>query len=198
MKAIRLIRALAFWLAAGSAAALSAPAWAEGDVKDPISLYGPQLTFDILRNDRPIGEHQVTFRRSGNSLIAESVSTISIPFMIFEAYRFDYRARSTWLDGRMIAIDAVTDDDGAVSTVRVRSDGGAYDVEGPAGARKLAAGLLPTEHWLQPIVESRQLLNTITGDVSNIAVDQLGTERIATAGGKTFSARHYVYRGVMG
>ncbi len=195
MAAFRHLQGLILGIAAGTALALSGPARAERTVQDPLALYGPQLTFTILRDEKPIGSHLVTFRRSGNAVIAESRSEISIPFLVFEAYRFAYRARSTWLDGRLQHIDAATDDDGSLSTVTAARDGTELDVKGPAGPRKLAAALLPTEHWLKAMVESRQLLNTITGELNTISVAALGTERIATAGGRTINAEHFAYGG---
>ncbi len=194
------MRGLILGLLAGCAAACAAPARAETavpetTVPDPIALYGDRITFTILRDDHPIGTHLVTFRRSGNAVIAESRSDIRIPFLVFEAYRFDYRARSTWLDGRLQHLDAKTDDDGSVSTVTAARDGAGFDVAGPAGPRRLAAPLLPTEHWLKAMVESRHLLNTITGEMNAISVAALGSERIATAGGRTLTAEHFAYGG---
>lgn len=158
---------------------LAAPAIAA----DPLSLYGPVATYDILRNGDPVGTHVIAFKRQGETLLVESKSDIDIDFLFMNAYAFEYRANSVWENDRLLKLDAVTDDDGDRSSLSVAPSGEALQVSGPAGDRAITPTLPVSEHWSQSFIRGGQQLNTITGEINRIEVDALGDAFVPLASG---------------
>lgn len=140
---------------------------------DPAALYGPVAEYDILRDGENVGTHRIDFHRSGNLTIVESRSTITVPFLFFTAYRFDYQARSVWRNGTLIELVATTNDDGKMSRMSLRQDGGKLLLDSPEGRLHLDAAPAPTEHWSVQFLR-QSVLNTITGRINQISLTPLG------------------------
>ncbi len=139
---------------------------------DPAALYGPVAEYDILRDGETVGTHRIDFHRSGQLTIVESRSQIVVPFLFFTAYRFEYQARSVWRDGNMIELTATTNDDGTLSRMSLRQDGGKVLLDGPDGRQHLDATPAPTEHWSMQFLH-QTMLNTITGRINQVTLTPL-------------------------
>lgn len=194
------------WFGVGlvaSAAWLMAPnvAWSELETcesarigYDPVSLYGEEMVFSVLRNGDAIGVHRVTFDRDGDRLVVDSRFEAQVKVLFIRAFEYLYQSKSVWRDGCMVELNATTDDNGDKSRVSARLDNGQLLIEGPSGALEGAAGLIPTDHWHSGVLTSERVLNTITGRVASIDIADLGETQVII-NGRPASARHYVYSG---
>ncbi len=175
-------------LAAALLLSLAAPAAA-----DPVRLYGAEMRYDILRNGDPVGRHLVRFEPRPDGLAVQARSEIRVSFLGFTAYRFDYQSDSLWRDGRLMALRAVTDDDGAVTVVEARADGRHLQVQAPEPLRH-PAPLFPTDHWDARVLSEREVLNTLTGRVNLVSIRPATEESLRTAAGAV-PARRFDYSG---
>ena len=150
---------------------------------DPLALYGPTATYDIFRDGEPVGSHRIDFTRDGDSLAVESRSEIAVQVLFLTAYNFSYLARSRWQDGKLLTLDATTDDDGERSVVRVAPAEDDLVATGPSGESSIAPTQPLSEHWWQRFIAGDQQLNTITGAVNRIVVESLGTAYVPMASG---------------
>jgi hypothetical protein len=177
------VAGLAFGGLCGHPASAATDAWRAED-----------LSFEIRRDGQPVGEHRVTFTRYGDTVDVQARSEIAVPFLFFTAYRFSYQSRSRWRGGRIEQLDAVTDDNGAVSRVLARRDGGRVTVEGPAGRVETSPDTFVTEHWNSQVLQASTVLNTITGSVNRVDIAPQGAEAIESTSG-TRMARRFSYTG---
>lgn len=150
---------------------------------DPLAVYGPTATYDIFRDGEPVGSHRIDFTRDGDSLTVESRSQIEVQVLFLTAYNFSYLARSRWQDGRLLILEATTDDDGEQSLVRVAPSNDGLIAKGPSGESSIAPTQSLSEHWWQRFISGDHQLNTITGAVNRIAVEPLGTADVPLASG---------------
>lgn len=150
---------------------------------DPLALYGPRVAYDILRDGEKVGDHEITFSRRGETLIAETSASIEVPFLFLTGYRFDYQSTSIWEGDLLTSLTARTDDDGELSEVSITRDEQEMSITGPTGTLELDRPLLPTEHWSQSFVQDPQVLNTITGHVNNITTTAIGSAFVPAANG---------------
>lgn len=174
-------------------AAISAEAMPRGP-KEAARLYGDRHVFDILRNGETVGRHEVVFSVDGDRLSVQVRMEITIPFLIFTAYRYRYRSDSLWDDRRLLRLSAETDDNGEVSAVRADWTGQALAIEGPAGRTLVDAPLFPTDHWNPAVIGRDRVLNTITGAVNAVSIIAEGVERLSTPQG-VVAATRYRYSG---
>ena len=161
---------------------------------DPLSLYGNEIVFSVMRNGEPIGVHRVNFDRNGDELIVASRFEAEVKFLFLTAFEYLYESKAVWRNGCMVELKATTDDNGDKSRVLARLADGQLKIEGPAGTIRGTPGLLPSNHWNSGILESNQVLNTITGTVASINIADLG-EKPVVVNAQPASARHYVYSG---
>jgi len=158
------------------------------------NAYTGDLRFDILRNDKPVGSHSVTFEPNGDAITVRTKSKIEIDFLIFTAYRFVYTSESRWSGDEMISLAARTDDDGDVTTVNASKDGTALRVSGSGGDYETTPTIFPTDHWHKGVIDSTKVLNTITGRIADVKIVDKGWSRLELPDGPV-TARHYAYTG---
>lgn len=156
---------------------------------DPLVLYGPSARYDILRDGTPVGSHHIDFTRDGDTLVVESKSEIKIQVLFVTAYNFSYSARSRWRDGKLLTLEAMTDDDGKRSAVRVVPAEKGLIAQGPTSETPTMPTQPLSEHWWQRFIAGHEQLNTITGVVNRIDVEPLGTAYVPMAAGVEPAAR---------
>jgi hypothetical protein len=185
---IALVMLFCGWLGQGALAMEQAAARFDTGF-DPLALYGPTATYDIFRNGEPVGSHRIHFARTGDVLSVESRSEIEVRLLFMTAYEFSYVARSNWQDGSLLRLEAMTDDNGERSIVRVAPTEDGLVAEGPSGQSTITPAHPLSEHWWQRFIAGEEQLNTITGAVNQIAVESLGTAYVPMAEGIAPAAR---------
>lgn len=163
-------------------------------IVDPIALYGDELAFEVRRNGTPVGEHRVTFRRDGDDLHVNAVFAIEIRFLTFTAYRYRYESNSVWRGNCLVALQADVDDDGELSGVRARQEDDGLRISGPEGEVTAPLGLFPTDHWHAGVLLTNRVLNTLTGRLNSVRIEDRGVVEIPFDEGSA-PVRHYAYTG---
>lgn len=176
------------WLGQGAWAMEQSAARAD-KAFDPLAVYGPTASYDILRNGEPVGSHRIEFTRSGDILAVESRSDIEVRLLFLSAYSFSYVAQSHWQDGQLLTLEAKTDDDGERSVVRVAPANDGLIAAGPSGESPITPLHPLSEHWWQRFIAGEEQLNTITGAVNRIDVEPLGSAYVPMAAGIAPAAR---------
>ena len=169
----------------------ASPASAAGRGDDP----GNQdLLFEITRNGSPVGSHSVTVRHDAAGLRAESSSRIAVRMFGITVYRLDYTSVSRWTDGRMVALDSVTDDAGTVTRVSATLDGDDLRIATNGETATAPLGLQPTDHWNSAVIGATEVLNTLTGKINRVTMTAQGRDNVP-AGGRLRPATRYAYHG---
>lgn len=145
------------------------------------------FAFDIRRDGASIGGHRVSFRRSEGRLEVEIDIDIDVSLAFIPLFAYRHRNREIWQDGRLLALDSETDDDGRRYTVSARAEAGGLWVSGSGGDFLAPADTLPTSYWNPRTVEQMQLLDSQYGKLLAVQAQLLGEERLE--GGE--AARRY-------
>lgn len=169
---------------AATAVNLNADASArQADLERIAGLYGPAYEFVILRNDKPVGRHRLTFARNKNSLQVGAESSIRISLGPLTLYRFSYRSSEIWTDGKLLSVASNTDDDGDRFSVFAQASEPRLQIEGPKGVLDLDAPedgqlVLASNHWNPAVLGARRVINTLTGEYSRVSITREGRERL--------------------
>lgn len=161
---------------------------------DPIAEYGDRIYFDVRRNGKVVGHHEVNFSRDGEKLQVRSSFDLEINFLIFNAYSYRYESKSTWNKGCLLELHAKTNENGDETRVVAQREGEMLIVDGPSGRLDADFGILPTDHWHPDVLGATRVLNTIKGTVDDVEIIDEGIEEILTAAGPLV-AKHYRYTG---
>lgn len=203
----RMKHTLSSWCAAallfGVLTAQDASAAAQGDstasttLADSVrSLYGTSIEFDIIRNGARVGSHNVTFESRGASLSVVTDFQLEVGALFITFFELTYRSEAIWRDGQLVSLSVRTDQNGDISTVDAELGLGELRGLGPNGPFSAPLGIYPTNHWNAGVKSSTQLLNTITGRVSDVRLVPLSVEQVRTERG-TIEATRYKYEGAI-
>ncbi|MGB5254118.1 MAG: DUF6134 family protein [Sedimenticolaceae bacterium] len=145
---------------------------------------GPEeLTFSVLLDDRPIGEHRFRIEDNADSRVVESVASFDVSVLFVSLFSYRHSNTEVWRDGCLARIESETDSNGDRYKVDGRQEGQAFALKTAEGARSYAADCLMTfAYWDRRFLDQERLLNAQTGEVVAVDVQPLGSERLTIAG----------------
>lgn len=162
--------------------------------EDPIMAYGDKIIFDVFRKDSLIGTHEMTFSRDDEDIIAKTRFEVSIKILIIPIYSYLYTSKERWRDGKLISLSAETNDNGDLSNLKVTRQNGALSLAGSGGEYIASGDLYPTTHWNSGTIGSTKVINTITGKINDVEMQNLGVKTVTTEHGE-IQATHFAYQG---
>lgn len=155
-----------------------------------IALYGDKLVFDVQRSGETIGTHRLDFSEDQGMLRVDIEMDLRIRFLAVFSYEYRYLASEWWQQGQLQQLDVRVDDDGELTELSARREGEHLLLTQANQSNQLPAELLTTNHWNIAILSQSAVLNTLTGEASELAVEFLG-ESMASAGDTEVPVRLY-------
>ncbi|MGD9615756.1 MAG: DUF6134 family protein [Alphaproteobacteria bacterium] len=148
------------------------------------------LNFAVTRNGEQIGNTTVRLRRNGNQTIAETATTVQVKIAFITVYRYEERLTERWVDGRLDALSAVTDDNGTVHRVSATRNGDRLSVNADGRVSQVDPATMPANLWNASLVRMTKALNTRDGSVMPISVVDRGKEQLVVQG-RALTAHRY-------
>jgi hypothetical protein len=170
------------------ALAVAVPGAEAADLKDGT------LSFKVFREGDQIGTHTVTARREGGDLVLDIAVDIKVKVAFITAYRYEQTRREVWRDGRLIAFESDTNDDGKKAKTSGKLEGDMLVVTGPGGTQKVRPDIIPNSWWNPELAKQSELLSTFDSTVLKVKIEDAGEESVDTAAGPV-KARRYVLTG---
>ena len=128
------------------------------------------LNFEVLRDGAPLGTHSITFSRHGTALHVKVEIALDVKLAFLTLFRYRHSNHEIWQDGRLVAIETVTDDDGESHWLRGEATAGGFAVESSSGSFLASKDVIPTSYWNPSILEREKLLDTQHGRMVAVAV----------------------------
>jgi hypothetical protein len=170
------------------AAALAVPEAEAADLKDGT------YSFKVLREGDQIGTHVITARHEGGDLVLDIAVDIKVKIAFITAYRYEQTRREIWRDGRLVAFESETNDDGKKAKTSGKLEGDMLAVTGPDGTQKLRPDIISNSWWNPDLAKQSELLNTFDSKVLKVTIEDAGEETVETAAGPV-KAHRYVLTG---
>ena len=144
----------------------------------PIPKNG-EVKFDVIRKNKVIGSHEITFTENNDVLLVETNIDIEVKVLFVSAYEFAHQSTETWINGNFIKIAAHTDfEDEREYFIKGRDDGDLFLASGMDGKIELNKNILPSNFWNIDILKQKEIFDTQKGVVRTIDVEDLGHEEI--------------------
>ena len=149
-----------------------------------------RIEMSIIRNKEHIGTHGISIVRDGARLHVDTRVEIAVMMAFVTVYRMLKTSRETWEQDRVVAYDATIDDNGTVSTIKVRPVGKNLVIEGPGGRVTAPLGTMISGYWSERTVERKLLIDSSDGVLRHVSVGTATREKLA-AGNRVIPVRRF-------
>ena len=156
--------------------------------------YNGSIEFDVVREGKVVGEHITTFKQEGKTLLVSSRMKLDTFLLFIPVYGFDYKAEEKWMNNRLEQIEvAVLDGSDKLNFSATHRDNNLH-VERGEERYTLPSPIISTNHWNADVVKTNKVLNTLTGNINNVQINQMGREKVKILNGE-IEATRYDYQG---
>jgi Family of unknown function (DUF6134) len=149
-----------------------------------------KTNFAIMRDGDQIGSCDFRVHRNGRETTVEVVTHVQVKLAFITVYRFDQTESERWVDGRLVALNAVTDDNGTPHKVAASSRGDVLVVEADGKTSEADPSLMPVSLWNAALVQKKTALNPQDGSIVPVSVVDHGKEELVSQG-RSETAHHY-------
>lgn len=160
---------------------------------------GERIVFDVYREGKEFGTHELTFVRAENGDLTVGVEIrLRAGFGPITVFRYEHDSTETWRNNELIAFNGRTLKDGETYQVGAVLEEGVLKVDGEGPDRgpfeqSFPAGILPSSHWHGYRAGNYELLNTEFGTPLEAVIEYVGEAEIEADGG-TIRTDHYELR----
>ncbi len=142
--------------------------------------------FKLVRGGSTVGTHTLDVATNGDLTEMRIAIDIAIKFMGLTAYRYTHRNAETWRAGRLIALDATTNDDGTEDFVKATLEGERLRVTGSGFDGLAPPDVAPTSYWAyDAMIANATWISTQSGKPLSVSLDRRpenGGERVLVEG----------------
>lgn len=180
-----IVRPLNFVFLLACAIAVAFPGKAE-----PWVPPGGKLEFTIARDGSGIGRQALTFARDGERLTVDTRVEIAVKRFFVTVHLFERSARSVWRGGLIESYTASTDNNGEKTSLTITARGDALEIRTNGRSRSVARTMKVPELWNIDVLSEKSVIDTVTGEVNEVAVSP-PEKTVLEVGGRKIPARRY-------
>ena len=149
-----------------------------------------KIEFDIYRNNKHIGKHIFSFKKSDNDIAIESEINFEIKKLGVVLYKYHVKGTEFYKDGKLIKFNSKTNQNGKEKYVNIKADGNELIIDGSSFNGKVSQEYLLGTWWNHSIVNAPAQISAVSGRIIKQKVKFLGKEDIKI-GNKTFKTLHF-------
>jgi len=157
----------------------------------PQARYSGQALYDVYRDDRLIGTHTLRFAQEGDLLRVDAEMNLHIRFLGMFNYRYLYQATEHWLNGQLQSLVVAVNDDGQETQIQMQRQGDTLLVSRDGKTDEIMGEFLTTNHWNVDILSQQQVINTLTGTLSQLKVERIGEIEVPRGAEERVLIPHY-------
>lgn len=152
------------------------------------------LRFAITRNGDQIGTHTIEINKVARETSVNIATDLVVKVLFVTAYRFQHTASERWVGGRLVALNAATDDNGTRHKVTVALKASVLEMDADGKTTQLERTIMPGSLWNPELMRRTTMLDTQDGQITPITVVDGGPEEL-TVDGRTIKTRRYTITG---
>ena len=149
-----------------------------------------RIEFDIYRNNKHIGTHIFSFKKSGDEISVRSEIKFEIKKLGVVLYKYYAEGVEVYKDGKLIKFNSTTDQNKKNKYVNIIFENNEYTVDGSSYKGKADSDFLIGTWWNHSIVEAKAQISAVSGRIIKQKVKFLGKKKIKI-GEKSFNTLHF-------
>ena len=149
-----------------------------------------RIKFDIYRNNKHIGTHIFSFRRSGDEMTIKSEIKFYIKKLGIDFYKYYAEGVEVYRDGKLIKFNSTTNQNGKTKYVNMILENNEFIIDGSSYKGKATTEYLIGTWWNHSLVEAKAQISAVSGRIIKQQVKFLGKETIKFYG-KNYNTLHF-------
>ena len=149
-----------------------------------------RIEFDIYRNNKHIGTHIFSFKKSEGQLSIESEINFEIKKLGIVFYSYHVKGTEIYKAGRLIKFNSKTNQNGKHKYVNLKLEDGEYTIDGSSYKGKVPEDYLLGTWWNHSIVKAQAQISAVSGRIIKQKVTFLGKETIKI-NDKSYETLHF-------
>lgn len=146
--------------------------------------------FAITRNGVQIGMHVIEVNRSGQETSVAIVTNLTVKVLFVTAYHLQLTASERWVNGRLVALNSTSDNNGTRHFVSVAAKGSSLEVTVDGRATLIDPNIMPASFWNPELLGRPIMLDAQDGQIMPVSVRDGGEEDL-TINARIIKAHHY-------
>ena len=148
------------------------------------------IEFDIYRNNKHIGYHIFSFKKSGDEISVKSEIKFEIKKLGVVLYKYKAEGTEVYKNGELIKFNSKTNQNGKDKYVNMKLENKAYSIDGSSYKGKADTNFLLGTWWNHSIVKAPAQISAVSGRIIKQKVEFLGKETLKL-NGKTYKTLHF-------
>ncbi len=149
-----------------------------------------RIEFDIFRNDKHIGKHIFSFKKSNDELSVESEINFKIKKLGVVLYRYHVKGTEYFKEDKLVRFNSKTNQNGKKKYVNMKLENGEYIIDGSSYKGKAPKEYLLGTWWNHSIVKAAAQISAVSGRIIKQKVTFLDKE-IIKLGDKKYNTLHF-------
>ena len=149
-----------------------------------------RIEFDIYRNNKHIGKHIFSFKKSDDLLAVESEINFKIKKLGIVLYQYHVKGTESYKDGQLIKFNSKTNQNGKEKYVNMKLENSEYVIDGSSYKGKAPVDYLLGTWWNHSIVKAKAQISAVSGRIIKQKVTFVGKE-IIKIGDKSYNTLHF-------
>ena len=137
-----------------------------------------RIEFDIYRNNKNIGKHIFSFKKSNGQLEVESQINFEIKKLGIVFYKYHVKGTEFYKDGKLVKFNSKTNQNGKEKYVNMELENGQHIIDGSSYQGKAPIDYLLGTWWNHSIVKAKAQISAVSGRIIKQKVASLGKETI--------------------
>ena len=138
-----------------------------------------RIEFDIYRNNKHIGKHVFSFKKSEGKIAVESEINFEIKKLGIVFYKYHVKGTEIYKAGKLIKFNSKTNQNGKEKYVNMTlEEEGEYIIDGSSYQGKAPVDYLLGTWWNHSIVKAKAQISAVSGRIIKQKVTFLGKETI--------------------
>ena len=137
-----------------------------------------RIEFDIYRNNKNIGKHIFSFKKSNGQLEVESEINFEIKKLGIILYKYHVKGTEFYKDGKLVKFNSKTNQNGKEKYVNMELENGQHIIDGSSYQGKAPIDYLLGTWWNHSIVKAKAQISAVSGRIIKQKVTFLGKETI--------------------
>jgi len=149
-----------------------------------------RIEFDIYRNNKHIGTHIFSFKKSEGQLAVESEINFEIKKLGIVFYRYHVKGTEIYNGGKLIKFNSKTNQNGKKKYVNMKLENGEYTIDGSSYKGKSPVDYLLGTWWNHSIVKATAQISAVSGRIIKQKVTFLGKDTVELRN-KSYNTLHF-------